>query len=385
VPFNLPSCVRFRPFRAVSGGLPATGCGHEAILTWLAMRFPRQGWIFRLLTQFPCNNSSPPAAIPMGLYMGRMGHTGRTMIAKRYLTLIRTIAECRVLSTGQFAALEFGSEQAARRSLRAMAGQKLVQVGYDRLGRRKGRPEQLISLLPMAVEALKESGALPKDMDPADALAASLEGMLDHQLMLNWVSIAIQDLLKTQSDFGAVFVSSTSPFRTAIPSALAGLNMVLPPNDDPDGKVTLCPDGILVLTHRPSRRTILFFIEVDMATEPMVSPSGKPNDIRRKLVNYRISLGRKLYKSCERIADAPLSGFRVLFIANTLERSAAMCRLVEEMSPMDFVWVTDHGRLQESGLGAAIWRRGGRAGVAPQSILGSIPSPATGTGRSVGI
>jgi hypothetical protein len=296
------------------------------------------------------------------------------MVTKRYLALIRTFADRRVLTTGMLAKLEFGSEQAARRAVRAMVQQSLVQVGYDRLGRRQGRPEQVLSLMPAAVDALKVAGDLPPDTDLADVQSAALEDTLDHQLMLNWVYVASRQLAKQCPDFDATFVASTSPFRATVPGALAGLNMHIPDADGQDGKVTLRPDAILVLTHRPSSKSLLFFVEIDMSTEPLASPSGKPNDIRRKLVNYRIALAKKLYKGCERITGTPFNGFRVLFVANTLARSADLCRLVEEMAPMDFVWVTDHGRIETDGLHGNIWRRGGRAGAALQSILGSLAS-----------
>lgn len=302
------------------------------------------------------------------------------MVSQRYLALIRTIADRRVVTTGMLADMEFGSDQAARRAVRAMVQQSLVQVGYDRLGRRQGRPEQVISLMAASVDALKAAGALPPDTDLADVQSASLECSLDHQLMLNWVYVAVRQLARRVPDFDATFVASTSPFRTTVPGALAGLNMHIPDAGGQDGKVTLRPDAILVLTHRPSSRSLLFFVEVDMSTESRVSPSGKPNDIRRKLVSYRIALAKNLYKCCERITGAPFNGFRVLFVANTLARSADLCRLVEEMAPMDFVWVTDHGRLQDAGLGGPIWYRGGRRDVSPQSILGSC---ATGDQNSV--
>lgn len=296
------------------------------------------------------------------------------MVADRYLALIRTVAECRVLTTGQLAALEFGSEQAARRAVRAMVSQELLHLGYDRLGRQRGRPEQLLSLKPAAVQALKDAGILTKDADPEDAQAGPLKELLDHQLVLNWVHVAVQQLLKARPDIGAVFVSSTSPFRAQVPGALASLNLTLPCTAGEVGASTVYPDAVMVLTHRPTQRNILFFVEVDMSTESIASPSGKPNDIRQKLINYRIVLGRKLYKTCERITGSPLTGFRVLFVTNTLERAAVLCRLAEEMAPMDFVWITDHGRLREAGLHAAIWNRGSRMGIAPQSILGGAAS-----------
>ena len=57
------------------------------------------------------------------------------MLSQRYVALIRTIADRRVLTTGMLADLEFGSDQAARRAVRAMAQHALLQVGSDRLGR----------------------------------------------------------------------------------------------------------------------------------------------------------------------------------------------------------------------------------------------------------
>jgi hypothetical protein len=306
------------------------------------------------------------------------------MFSERYLALIRTIADRRVLTTGMLADLEFGSSQAARRAVRAMVQHALVQVGSDRLGRRQGRPEKLISLSPVAVNALKASGALPRDTDLADVQAFALEDILDHQLMLNWVYVAVRRLLMDSTDFDATFVASTSPFRATLPGALAGLNMHIPDADGQDGKATLRPDAILVLTHRPSSRSLLFFVEVDMSTEPRVSPSGKPNDIRMKLVKYRTALARRLYKSCEQITGTTFNGFRVLFVANTQARSAEICRLVEEMAPMDFVWVTDHGRLQNAGLGGPIWHRGGRRDVPPQSILGTLVHQTSVSAREMG-
>lgn len=111
------------------------------------------------------------------------------MLATRYLTLLYTIADYRVLATSQIAALHFGSEQAARRANRVMASHGFLNVQFDRLGRRCGRPEQTFSLTPAAVQALKDAGRLPHDLPPEDAQSITPKEMLDHQLGINWLRI----------------------------------------------------------------------------------------------------------------------------------------------------------------------------------------------------
>lgn len=299
------------------------------------------------------------------------------MLATRYLTLLYTIADYRVLATSQIAALHFGSEQAARRANRVMASHGLLNVQFDRLGRRCGRPEQTFSLAPAAVQVLKDAGRLPPDLPSEDAQSITPKEMLDHQLGINWFRIDALRMVEVNSELEATLFASTSPFRYVIPGAMAALRMEVPSSDSATVPTNLFPDATMILTRKADRKSVLFFVEIDMDTEPATSPGGKPNDIRQKLLNYRICLVRKLYKGCEQIAAAPLTGFRVLLVTGTVERAALLCRLIEELAPMDFAWVTDIGSIQREGLAATIWVRGGRTDRGRESIVRrrTTPSP----------
>ncbi len=127
--------------------------------------------------------------------------------------------------------------------------------------------------------------------------------------------------------------------------------------------------------------TLLFFLEVDMGTETIASRRPGGGDVRQKIVVYQSCFRGGLYKRYEPILGARLRGFRVLVLAHTSSRLAALCRLVRETPPSDFVWLTDQERMFSQGIWAPIWARGGHIDSPPQSILGT-EMPAIGDDAS---
>lgn len=68
--------------------------------------------------------------------------------------------------------------------------------------------------------------------------------------------------------------------------------------------------------------------------------------------------------------DSQFRGFRVLMLSSTVSGKDAICRLVTQMQPSDFVWVVDSYSLAKEGLGGKIWARGGNVRSPAESILG---------------
>jgi hypothetical protein len=130
------------------------------------------------------------------------------------------------------------------------------------------------------------------------------------------------------------------------------------------------PDGVFSITDRAQQKTLLFFLEADMGTETAASPSGKGGDIRRKIATYQAYFRSGQYKRYEKTWHCDFHGFRLLVVTATEGRLTTLCRLVQEMPPSDFVWLTDQDRMLDRGLAAPIWARGGHLNVPPQSILG---------------
>ena len=113
-----------------------------------------------------------------------------------------------------------------------------------------------------------------------------------------------------------------------------------------------------------------------MGTETLASPKRNRRDVRQKILNYREYFRSERYKRYEQTWNCDLRGFRLLFVTHTADRLAAVCRLVRDISPTGFIWLTDQARLFDKGVSAEVWAPGGRLGAQLESILGSrMPAP----------
>jgi hypothetical protein len=108
-----------------------------------------------------------------------------------------------------------------------------------------------------------------------------------------------------------------------------------------------------------------------MDTEPIASLDRSPNDIRQKVINYQAIFRNGNYKRFENIFGFKFNGFRLLFMTNSPTRSTSLSRLVREMPPSDFIWLTNQGEMFSHGLASEIWVRGGKIDQPAQSIIGS--------------
>jgi hypothetical protein len=137
------------------------------------------------------------------------------------------------------------------------------------------------------------------------------------------------------------------------------------------------PDAVFLIKNKKTQKELLFFLEVDMGTEPISTMERSSRDIRQKIINYQTLFRSGHYKTFEEIFKANFNGFRLLFLVNSAARLASLSRLVEEMPPSDFIWLTNQERMFSDGLSAEIWVRGGKIDHPPQSIIG--PNLATQT------
>jgi hypothetical protein len=135
--------------------------------------------------------------------------------------------------------------------------------------------------------------------------------------------------------------------------------------------IPFIPDGVFSITNKEAeKKSLLFFLEVDMGTETIASPSRGPKDLRQKIIRYQDLFTSASYKGYEGVFDSKFNGFRLLFLANSAARLNSLCRLVQEMPPSDFIWLGDQEKMFSQGLSAKIWARGGRIKDPAQSILG---------------
>ena len=114
---------------------------------------------------------------------------------------------------------------------------------------------------------------------------------------------------------------------------------------------------------------MLFFLEVDLGTEHLASGKREARDVRQKIANYQALSGSERYKVFEKIFGLAFKRFRVLFVTVSRAREVALCKLIQEMAPSEFIWVAEQQRMFSQGLADAIWIRGGQMNVPHTSIL----------------
>jgi len=139
---------------------------------------------------------------------------------------------------------------------------------------------------------------------------------------------------------------------------------------DPVLGSAVIPDGIFTISDSVQIKTLLFFLEVDMGTEILVSKNLKTKDIRKKILAYQKVFRDKAYKKYEDLFKVSLKGFRVLFIAESNSRAKQLCRVVGSIENTNFIWLTGQEFLFERGISDNIWIKGGLLNDELYSILG---------------
>lgn len=291
-------------------------------------------------------------------------------INKNDLHLLAALAEHRILTVSQVTAIQQKSKQVVRRRLKSLGEAGLVASISQGFGRGMGRPERLISIANGGVELLRSRLRTLKNV-PASRIRAERLPFLDHQLLTNWFRIHLGNIENVISQLSFRFLAPTSPFLKSDKKDRPLIFERIPYEGNSREPNGFTPDGVFSAKHRELKKTLLFFLEVDMGTETIASPKRDPRDIRQKILNYQKYFRSDRYKRYEKVWNCSLNGFRLLFLTNTDDRLLALCKLVREMPPSDFVWITSTNQMFSDGLSAEIWFRGGEHVNPPESILGS--------------
>ena len=287
--------------------------------------------------------------------------------------LLASLAEYRLLTVSQIAALCSVGKPAARNRVGKLTKAGLATERTPVIASGRGRPERWVSLTERGIDSLRADGILARSV-PSNEVAADGIRCAEHLLAINWFRIHLVHLERSLPRLSVTFLSSESPFLERHPDGHALVSDRAPAAAANGESVPFTPDGVFTLRVQESGKTLLFFLEVDMGTETLASGRRGAKDIRNKVINYQQYFRGDGYKRYQDLWDCTLNGFRLLFLANTPARLAALCRLVHESPPSDFVWLTDQDRMFAKGASADIWARGGKLDAPPESIIGKTMS-----------
>ncbi len=299
-------------------------------------------------------------------------------VRSKNLKFLLQLAEFRILTVQQVAALYDITRRAARKKIDSLHSEKLISVMPMNIGQGKGRPENLITISETGIRVLFENKVIDQKIS-LERLQFKDYSRIAHELAVNWIRIHLAYLQKQLTELSADFISPTTPF---LPPRKDGSPLISDSVTINDKKNTFIPDGVLSIAHEAQKKRLLYFLEVDMGTESITSSTGESDTIQQKIMNYHIYFLTKGYKRYQKKWDCDLNGFRVLFVTNNNQQKEAISRFLRESKSNDFVWVTTQKQLFQYGLSGTIWVRGGDTISQQHSILGpslaqDLPLPIT--------
>lgn len=228
---------------------------------------------------------------------------------------LECMAEYRMLTVTQLAAILQKSKQTIRRRVSDLEKEGLVEVTGREFGRGRGRPENSLGLTEPGVDILKRRDLIGQDVPYANVCADCLF-CADHQLLLNWFRICLNHVEKTVSRVSVRVFAHNSPF---LPKDQNGRILIADYSPVPGTGmrgVKFIPDAVFSVSDSVAEKTCLFFLEVDRGTETIASPKRGIGDIRQKIINYQWYFQSQAYRRYEQVFKGRLRGFRLLFLTN---------------------------------------------------------------------
>jgi hypothetical protein len=296
-----------------------------------------------------------------------------TKLNKNDRELLIALAEYRLLTVSQIATLCAVGKPAGRNRVAKLTTLGLARDRTPAVASGRGRPERWVYLTEDGIEWLRTEGGVDRRV-PNKEVAADGIRCAEHLLAINWFRIHLVHLERALPQLSMTFLSSMSPFLERGPDGRSLVTDRAPASVANDDPVVFTPDGVFALKDEESGKTLLFFVEVDMGTETLASGRRGAKDVRLKIGNYQQYFRASGYKRYQDLWNCALNGFRLLFLAHSPARLAALCRLVQETPPSDFIWLTDQDRMFAKGVSADIWARGGKLDAPLESIVGQTMS-----------
>jgi prepilin-type processing-associated H-X9-DG protein len=126
-------------------------------------------------------------------------------------SFLECLAEHRMLTVSQIAAVCRKTRQVARRRLRDLEQAGFVEAVGTEYGRGRGRPEITMGLTEQGASVLKEKGLIGEEI-PLDKIRGDCIFCADHQLLLNWFRIHLKQIKPLRPNLLIRVLAHNSPF-----------------------------------------------------------------------------------------------------------------------------------------------------------------------------
>lgn len=136
-----------------------------------------------------------------------------------------------------------------------------------------------------------------------------------------------------------------------------------------DRELAFIPD-IVVCLEREGRKA-LFFVEIDLGTEPLEASYGSRRDFYLKLMAYSVCSRDRCFERWSREFSYDFSGFRLLVVTSSEERLANISKIVarDDVGIDDMVLLSTVEKLENNSVLGGVWRMPGDANGKMHSIV----------------
>jgi hypothetical protein len=282
-------------------------------------------------------------------------------------SLLLQIAEYRVLLIDQIAMLNNLGKRSVQKKVNTLYKNGILKLSPRNFQIHRGRPENISSLSERGVKLLQIKNLIPHNI-PIQKITAEGLYNIEHELLVSWFQIYLAQISQKYSDLASEFLSSKSPF---LPLGKNGMAAISDNVRSSGQNIDFIPDGVFSIASKEQNKSLLFFLEVDMGTESVISSRSTTESISQKIHNYKAYYLSKKYERYEKKWGCSFNGFRVLFMTNTTSRRLTLSRFISSDRTNDFIWITGQDQMFQHGVGGKIWTRGGDTSSSPRSILGT--------------
>ena len=183
-------------------------------------------------------------------------------LRERDCMTLECLADFRILTVPQLAAIFRKNKQVIRRRLVDLEKEGFIEVIKSDFGRARGRPENLLGLTERGVDVLREKILIGSDV-PYENVGPVSNRLIDHQLLLNWFRIYLNEIDKVEQGSTLKFWAYNSP---VVPRKEDG--SIITTDYSPIGRRTVrqvkfTPDAMFIMTNAARDITMLSFLEVD--------------------------------------------------------------------------------------------------------------------------
>ncbi len=273
------------------------------------------------------------------------------IVTERDRSILRSLAEHRLLTTEQLERLHFQSTQTALRRMR-----RLEEAGLVVRRRSDAVPTQITSLSPLGLATLSASLAQGVDAAVARRRPVPLPGtyFLRHQLEVNDFRIALALSARRRADVELLSVIAdtdrTAAAAAAQPRALLAETVTF--GGEPAERVTHTPD--LAFAVRRGERQACFLVEIDRGSEVVGDPKRGVGLFARFYLRALVSGAFDGLRARLGLPEG-LRGFRVLVVTNSAARVEAIrgrwgAMPTEHELAKRFIWLTTREALHASSL-----------------------------------